>query len=88
MVSKSMVLNVHHSVIACRTLFKNGDGQVMLGALQASALNGGGLYYGTKITIHLTILYDRCELLVKTDTIHFFFCYLYSLQVRPNKSFE
>ena len=24
------------------------------------------------ITIHWTILYDRCELLVKTDTLHFF----------------
>jgi hypothetical protein len=47
MVDKSMTLNIMDSVISCRTLWKNGDGEVMLGSLAPSAINGGGLYYGS-----------------------------------------
>ena len=46
MVAKSMVLHIENSVVACRGIWKNGDGQVMLGALQATAINGGGFYFG------------------------------------------
>ena len=47
MVSKSMKLNIKNSVIACQPIWKNGDGDVMLGSIAPSAINGGGMYYGS-----------------------------------------